>query len=506
MGDDFDMIFGEVEPSKVATRTMGDNDFDMFDGTMPAATAAKVLLPRAHEHPHFTSCAGIWPEASSCETGSLETLGRAYADERMAIVSSGLRKSLSPYARDCAKSIVAACMAYTSGGSAAAQVHAEAARDLCATAIEEANWDVGAWQEANLMSLGFLLAAMLEGALPAAGSESECLGAAAIALFNLAVAAACAQTSTPRWMAWVGSLLQRAEAAVGTTWHSSLHSHVSSSTEWQIPVSPAAHRLPPLPAASRVTEVDAAALGCASFFREYLQPGRPVLIRGHLAAEQWAALDYFADLRALHAEAGRRLVPINLGSPLVGYGGVVHWPLARLIEERLLPSNTTDALLPPTSTAPADEEVHCQVAYCSQHHLLHQHPPLQSLLAVPPFTVGRTLSPANLWIGTRGTVTSLHSDPSDNLLCQVAGFKYFRLYALDQTPKLYATTQRANNANSFGTSPVRPEAELPPEHSLFADAQYVEGLLAPGDILFIPKSVWHYVRSVTTSVSVNFWF
>ena len=88
---------------------------------------------------------------------------------------------------------------------------------------------------------------------------------------------------------------------------------------------------------------------------------------------------------------------------------------------------------------------------------------LQELLAVPPYTVGRELSPANLWIGTRGTVTSLHSDPSDNLLCQVAGYKYFRLYGLDQTPRLYATVQRGNNTNSFGTSPVRVEAPIPPE-------------------------------------------
>ena len=55
----------------------------------------------------------------------------------------------------------------------------------------------------------------------------------------------------------------------------------------------------------------------------------------------------------------------------------------------------------------------------SQHHLLHQFPPLQAQLAIPPHTLGRELSPANMWIGTRGTVTSLHSDPGDNLLCQV---------------------------------------------------------------------------------------
>ena len=122
------------------------------------------------------------------------------------------------------------------------------------------------------------------------------------------------------------------------------------------------------------------------------------------------------------------------------------------------------------------------------------------------FALGRALSPTNLWIGTRGTVTSLHSDPSDNLLCQCAGFKYFRLYALSETPKLHATTLRAANTNSFGTAPIRVEAPLPPEHASAADADFVEGILRPGDMLFIPKSVWHYVRSLTTSVSINYWF
>ena len=155
----------------------------------------------------------------------------------------------------------------------------------------------------------------------------------------------------------------------------------------------------------------------------------------------------------------------------------------------------------------ADGEVHCQVAYCSQHHLLHQVPELQSLLAFPPLTVGRTLSPINIWIGTRGTVTSLHSDPADNLLCQVAGFKYVRLYGLDQTPFLYARTMLAHNSHSaFGTSPVRVETPDLTKYPEFANAAYEETLLAPGDMLFIPKRHWHYIRSLSTSVSINMWF
>ena len=146
----------------------------------------------------------------------------------------------------------------------------------------------------------------------------------------------------------------------------------------------------------------------------------------------------------------------------------------------------------------------CEVMYMSQHHLLHQIPELQRLLAVPPYTLGRELSPTNLWLGSRGTVTSLHSYPSDNLLCQVAGYKYFRLYALDQTSKLYATTMRSKNTNAFGTSPVRVEAPAA-EYPAFLEADFTEGILGPGDMLFLPKSHWHYVRSLTTSCSINFW-
>ena len=39
--------------------------------------------------------------------------------------------------------------------------------------------------------------------------------------------------------------------------------------------------------------------------------------------------------------AGARLVPVTLGSPLVGYGGKRHWPLHKLIDDFLLPSIAT---------------------------------------------------------------------------------------------------------------------------------------------------------------------
>ena len=41
---------------------------------------------------------------------------------------------------------------------------------------------------------------------------------------------------------------------------------------------------------------------------------------------------------------------------------------------------------------------------------------------------------------------------------------------------------------------------------LLAEATFTEAVLGPGDALFIPAGWWHYVRSLSTSFSVNYWF
>jgi lysine-specific demethylase 8 len=84
----------------------------------------------------------------------------------------------------------------------------------------------------------------------------------------------------------------------------------------------------------------------------------------------------------------------------------------------------------------------------------------------------------------------------------VVGSKYIRLYAPDQTPKLYANTHTLTS----NTSQVDCENPDLTRFPLFSSAEYWECVLGEGATLYIPPGWWHYVRSLSVSFSVSFWF
>ena len=241
------------------------------------------------------------------------------------------------------------------------------------------------------------------------------------------------------------------------------------------------------------------------FRDDFVNKETPLVVRGMVnhfpAVSKWRDLSYFI------REHGYRLVPVELGSMLSKSSGGMKertLTLGEFVSRYLLSNDTSNSV---TSLAQALNETN-RVAYMAQHPLLNQIPTLQDDLDMKVEVCGPNHpTQINVWMGTGGTRTPLHYDSYDNWLVQIVGAKYVRLYDRSQTEKLYVNDNPHLSYGKQGNmSELNCEAEDFDKHSLAREAQFSEVLLLPGDALFIPCGCWHYVRSLTTSISVNYWF
>jgi len=109
----------------------------------------------------------------------------------------------------------------------------------------------------------------------------------------------------------------------------------------------------------------------------------------------------------------------------------------------------------------------------------------------------------------------MHYDAYDNLIVQVAGFAYIRLYAPSQTKYLYSHLRVPGKSETDvfklvtvkqSTNMTMIDVEKPDylKFPLLKQASFVETILYPGDILYVPRKYWLYRRNLTTSISVDF--
>ncbi|KAK4987742.1 hypothetical protein LTR50_004395 [Elasticomyces elasticus] len=257
----------------------------------------------------------------------------------------------------------------------------------------------------------------------------------------------------------------------------------------------------------------------------------PLILEG--AISHWPACSAWKNPAHLmqHTLGGRRLVPVELGRSYTDEDwGQKIMTFAEFVHDYLI------------------NPMPKQTGYLAQHDLLTQIPGLLEDIQTPDycFTTPPPATPellhgqptpphleeplVNTWLGPGGTISPLHTDPYHNILCQVVGHKYIRLYAPSETPKLYPRGVDEAGVSMENTSRVdvsiamelagRSAAvgcddEISHENArndfeerfpLFKDARYIEAVLGPGDSLYIPLGWWHYVESLSTSCSVSFWW
>jgi len=228
----------------------------------------------------------------------------------------------------------------------------------------------------------------------------------------------------------------------------------------------------------------------------------PLIFRG--LANSWPALSKWRRKDSFSHSYGHRLVPIEIGS-MKSCGGMKEqlMTIRSFISTYMVESTNSKTWWSLKDAITLDSKV----AYLAQHPLLEQIPDLWEDVVDTP-CVGIQPTNVNLWIGTGGTRTPLHFDSYDNFLVQLVGCKYVRIYHPRESPNLYVIKTRKDNRYDLqgNMSAVDCEMEDYDKHPLAKDVPFTEVLLLPGDCLYIPSRHWHYVRSLTTSASINYWF
>ncbi|KAK5884560.1 hypothetical protein CesoFtcFv8_018367 [Champsocephalus esox] len=226
-----------------------------------------------------------------------------------------------------------------------------------------------------------------------------------------------------------------------------------------------------------------------SFNTNYLLPLKPLILEGTI--EHWPALNQHPwSIEYLRSVAGCRTVPVEVGSRYTDEGwSQTLLTVSEFIDRYILNKDGVKGS-----------------GYLAQHQLFDQIPELKADIRPPDYCClgegDEEDITVNAWFGPGGTVSPLHQDPQQNFLAQVVGSKYIRLYSPEDTDKLYPhQSQLLHNTSQVDVE--NPDPERFPE---FAKAPYLECVLQPGDVLFIPVQHWHYVRSLELSFSVSFWW
>ncbi|XP_011403823.1 PREDICTED: uncharacterized protein LOC105312682 [Amphimedon queenslandica] len=124
--------------------------------------------------------------------------------------------------------------------------------------------------------------------------------------------------------------------------------------------------------------------------------------------------------------------------------------------------------------------------------------PIDELLSPNP-----SRSSINVWIGQPNVIAHTHYDGYHNFYAQLYGTKKFTLLRPTQWPGLYPYPflHPSHAQAQVNLSRLEDAKEFP----LSSRLEVYEVTLEPGDLLYMPPLWFHYVESLSISISVNVW-
>uniref|UniRef100_A0A0R3PEZ9 JmjC domain-containing protein n=1 Tax=Angiostrongylus costaricensis TaxID=334426 RepID=A0A0R3PEZ9_ANGCS len=216
------------------------------------------------------------------------------------------------------------------------------------------------------------------------------------------------------------------------------------------------------------------------FVDQFLTRSKPAIIKGLIS--HWPAIEKWS-FGYLHRILARRVVPVEQGSKYTDSS----WSQTLMTGSEFFRKCTLLERGP---------------LYLAQHRLFDQIPQLCDDFCLPLYCDHCDEVDRNCWIGPGGTISPLHTDPRENLFCQISGRKFFRLVPSVDTENVYAFKDGITT-NTSQVDALNPNLDEYPD---FARAQCWDGVVEGGDVLFIPKGWWHFVSSLSNSISISFWF
>lgn len=225
-------------------------------------------------------------------------------------------------------------------------------------------------------------------------------------------------------------------------------------------------------------------LSAEEFLRDYYTTGRPVIITGMM--EDWPArtkwnFDFFRQT------LGDREVEVQFGREKNA-----NYELDKDAHKRIMKFGEYVDLV---EKAGRTNDFY-MTAYNESRNTKALKELWNDIVQIPEYLVTRPDNGGYLWFGPAGTLTPFHHDLTNNFMAQIMGRKRLRLIPPCEIANVY------NDRHCFTQVDAR-NVDLQ-RFPAMANAQILDCMLEPGELLFLPVGCWHFVEGLDVSMTITF--